>query len=221
MISRMAPKRAFTSPIRFFGSDQIEGMQKAVDIVAERAAKVAAKHVTVTLLIDSIMITDDGKHLEVDFNEETEHWEYQNTFNHPIDISDENGFGLKNDEMLTLVQLSSDYMNVKTYNSENEYSLHFESGITGNKSPTVHELSKKRIGTSIHWRFDSSLFLNLTMDIPVTYYKEKLQELIKQYPEKVFSLCIQPDESFLERFEYTCSENGEIKEKHSKIRGII
>lgn len=221
MISKTTPKRAFTSPIRFFGSDQIEGMQKAVDIVAERAAKVAAKYVTVTLLIDSIMITDDGKHLDVDYNEETERWEYQGIFNHPIDISDENSFGLKNDEMLTLVQLSSDYMNVNTYNGETEYSLHFENGITGNKEPIAYELSKKRIGTSINWRFDSSLFLNLTMDIPITYYKDKLQELVKQYPEKIFTLCIQPDECFLERFEYSCSENGDIKEKHSKIRGII
>ncbi len=221
MINRITPKRAFTSPMRFFGSDQAEGMQNAINIVLDRAARVSEKQVTVTLYVDSIMISDDGKHLNVDFNEDQERWEYQNIFNHPIDVSDESSFGLVDDELLTLVQLSSDYMNVKTYNGDTEYSLHFENGMTGNNEPVEYELNRKRIGTDIHWRFDSSLFLSLTMDVPVTFYQNRIQELAKQYVGKTFVLCIQPDEGFLERFEYICDKSGKIQFKHSKIRGKI
>ncbi len=221
MINKIAPKRAFTSPIRFFGSDQVEGMENAIKIVLERAAKVSEKQVTVTVYMDSILISDDGKQLDLDYNEEQERWAYQNIFNHPIDVSDESGFGLIDDELLTLVQLSSDYMNVNTYNGETEYSLHFENGTTSNNEPVAYELNRKRIGTDIHWRFDSSLFLSLTMDVPMTFYQNRIQELVKQYVGKTFVLCIQPDEGFLERFEYICDKSGNIQSKHSKIRGKI
>ena len=186
MISKTTPKRAFTSPIRFFGSDQIEGMQKAVDIVVDRAAKVAAKYVTVTLLIDSIMITDDGKHLDVDYNEETERWEYQSTFNHPIDISDENSFGLKNDEMLTLVQLSSDYMNVNTYNGETEYSLHFENGITGNKEPIAYELSKKELAHQFIGVLIAVFFLILQWIYPLHITRKNFKNWLSNILKKSF-----------------------------------
>lgn len=213
-------KRSFTSPWRFFGSDEIEGQEKATDIIIERAAKVAAKHITVTVLSDSIRVTDDGKPLDFDYNKSEECWEYQNTFNHPIDTGDEGAFGLEGDQLLTLVQLASDYMNVTAYNGNTEYSLRFENGVTGNGEPCAYELyNKKKVGSSVHWRFDSSLFLNLTREIPVTYYKNKLEELVKQYPEKTFTLCLQPDENVSERYEYTVSENGEVKVKNSKIRG--
>ena len=213
-------KRAFTSPTRFFGSDETEGLQRATDIVIERGAKVSAKQVTVTVFSDSIAVSDDGKPMDLDYNKSEECWSYQSIFNHPIDIGDEDRFGLKDDELLTLVQLSSDYMHVTTYNGDTEYSLKFEDGITGNCEPSTYELYKKKVGTVINWRFDSSLFFNLTRDIPITYYKNKLKELVKQYPEKTFTLCLQPDESFCEKFEYTVSEN-EVKVKHSKIRGTL
>lgn len=221
MLTSKKLKRVFTSPIRFFGSDQTEGMEKAIDIVLDRAAKVASKQVSVTLSLDTITVTDDGKHLDVDFNEELEVWEYQTIFNHPIDISDESDFGLKKDQRLTLVQLASDFMNVTTFNGDSEYSLHFENGVTGNQHPTVSEFRRKKSGTSIEWRFDSSLFLCLTQDVPLDYYLSKLRALVEQYPEKIFTLCIRPDASFLERFEFSASKQGEVQVKHSKIRGAI
>ena len=201
-------RRIFKDPRTFFGSADIGGMKVATDIVVERAAKVAKSQVTVTLIGDMIMVSDDGKMLDIERAENDLTDYFHCDLNRPLDISAAD-FGL-GDEKISLVNYCSEFINVKTfeYNGTSnsiEYSMRFERGLPASNSPNARLINGRKRGTSIHWRFDSSLFYNYTHEIPISYFKERLEELSVRYPQKRFALCIQPDiadPDTFERYEY-------------------
>ncbi len=202
-------RRIFKDPRTFFGSADIGGMKVATDIVVERAAKVAKSQVTVTLIGDMIMVSDDGKMLDIERAENDLSNCFHCDLNRPLNISAKD-FGLSEDARVTLVNYCSEFMNVKTfeYNGTSnsiEYSMRFERGLPASNSPNARLINGRKRGTSIHWRFDSSLFYNYTHEIPISYFKERLEELSVRYPQKRFALCIQPDiadPDTFERYEY-------------------
>lgn len=202
-------RRIFKDPKAFFGSADVEGLKKATNIVVERAAKVAKSQVTVTLAGDTIMVSDDGKMLDIERAENDLSDHFHCDLNRPLDIS-ATDFGLSEDARATLVNYCSEFMNVRTfeYNGTSnsiEYSMRFERGLPVFNSPHARLLNDRKRGTNIHWRFDNSLFYNYTHEIPISYFKEKLEELSSRYPQKLFAFCIQPDiadSNTFERYEY-------------------
>ena len=201
-------RRIFKDPRAFFGSADVDGMKVATNIVVERAAKVAKSQVTVTITGDMIMVSDDGKMLDIERAENDLTDYFHCDLNSPLDISSAD-FGLC-DEKISLVNYCSEFMNVKTfeYNGTTnsiEYSMRFERGLPASNSPSARLINDRKRGTSIHWRFDNSLFYNCTHEIPISYFKEKLDALSSRYPQKRFALCIQPDiadPDTFERYEY-------------------
>lgn len=201
-------RKIFKDPRAFFGSADVGGMKAATNIVVERAAKVAKSQVTVTITGDMIMVSDDGKMLDIERAENDLTDYFHCDLNRPLDISAAD-FGLS-DEKISLVNYCSEFVNVKTfeYNGTSnsiEYSMRFERGLPASNSPNARLINDRKRGTSIHWRFDNSLFYNYTHEIPVSYFKEKLEELSSRYPQKSFAFCIQPDiadPDTFERYEY-------------------
>lgn len=202
-------RRIFKDPRAFFGSTDIDGMKAAVNIVVERAAKAAKSQVTVTITGDIIMVSDDGKMLDIERAENDLSDHFHCDLNRPLDISAAD-FGLSEDTKVTLVNYCSEFMNVRTfeYNGTSnsiEYSMRFERGLPASNAPNARLINDRKRGTSIHWRFDSSLFYSYIHEIPISYFKEKLDELSARYPQKRFALCIQPDiadSDTFERYEY-------------------
>ncbi len=218
----MIRKRSFTSPIRFFGSDGLEGIKKAIMIVLQILASRAAGRLSVNLFCGkSITVSDDGEAFDIDFDEEMKVWGYNRIFNHSLCVDGTENFGLIGEEMLTLVQLVSEYMEIKTFDSEFEYCARFENGVITENELKAYYHESKKYGNSIQFAFDTALFLGSVGQLEASFFENALQELAKSNPGKEFSFCNQPEPTFLEMYKYISDDGINVKFKREKIKSNI
>ncbi len=218
----MARKRSFASPIRFFGSDELEGLKKAILMAIEIFTKYADKQVWVNLFCcNSITISNDGKAFDIDFDDIMEVWGYNRIFNHSLNIEDTENFGLVNEEILTLVQLVSAYMDVKTFDGEFEYWVRFENGVSTESEPKAYYREREKNGNQIHFGFDTSLFLVSLSQLDTDFFKSTMKDFAKENPGKQFLFCYQPEPTYAETYTYISEDGIHVKTKREKIKSII
>lgn len=209
-------------PSVIFGSDGLEGCQhSAFEILSnsiDEAREGFGDKIEITLYKDhSIMVSDHGRGIPVDYNtvEEKYNWEllfcelyaggkYDNnngdTYSFSLGL---NGLGLCS------TQYSSEFMNVVIFRDGFRYELNFEKGenVGGlKKEPT----SKKATGSSIYWRPDRDVFTDI--NIPLSYFQDTLRRQCIVNAGLTFVLT---DEASGEVFTY-CYPNG-IKDYLSEI----
>lgn len=218
----MKRKRSFASPIRFFGSDEVEGLQKAILLALKVFTANAKKQVWLNLFCgNSITISNDGKAFDIDFDDIMEVWGYNRIFNHPLNVEDAENFGLKGEEKLTLVQLVSEYMDAKTFDGEFEYWVRFENGVVTESEPKAYYRDRKKNGNQIHFGFDASLFLASLSQIDADFFENAIKDLAKENPGKQFLFCNQPEPTYAETRTYVSDDGITVKTKREKIKSII
>ena len=177
----MMKKRSFTSPIRFFGSDEIEGIKKAIILVLKVFVANANKQVWLNLFCgNSITVSNDGKAFYIDFDDSLEVWGYNRIFNHALNIEDTENFGLVGVEKLTLVQLVCAYMDAKIFDGEFEYWVRFENGIATEAEPKAYYREREKNGNQVHFGFDSSLFLASLSQLDTDFFKNIMKDFAKE-----------------------------------------
>lgn len=169
-----------------FGSDGLEGCQHSVfEILSNSIDEAREGHgnkIEVTRLKDfSIIITDYGRGIPVDFNknENRYNWElvfcelyaggkYQNNAGENYEYSlGLNGLGT------CATQYSSEYMDAEIFREGYCYTLHFEKGENiGGLTKTA--TSKKNTGTTIKWRPDRDVFTDI--HIPLSFFQDVLKK---------------------------------------------
>ena len=218
----MGKRRSFTSPIRFFGSDELEGLKKAIILMLKVFVANANKQVWLNLFCgNSITIFNDGKAFDIDFDDIMEVWGYNRIFNHPLNIEDTENFGLVNEEILTLVQLVSAHMDVKTFDGEFEYWVKFENGIATEAEPKAYYREREKNGNQIHFGFDTSLFLASLSQLDTDFFKNIMKDFAKENPGKQFIFCYQPEPTYEETYTYISEDGIHVKTKREKIKSII
>ncbi|MDP4180447.1 MAG: toprim domain-containing protein [Bacillota bacterium] len=199
-----------------FGSDGLEGCQHSMFEILSNSIDEAKEGfgniIEVTRFADnSIMITDHGRGIPLDYNpnEERFNWElvfcelyaggkYKNNSGENYEFSlGLNGLGS------CATQYSSEYMDVTVYRDGYKYELHFEKGenIGGLKKEKFNHESAGT-GTSIKWKPDLDVFTDIS--IPSDYYKNVLKKQAVVNSGIVFKYYDQESD---ESIEY-CYENG-------------
>ena len=218
----MMKKRSFTSPIRFFGSDELEGIKKAIILVLKVFVANANKQVLVNLFCgNSITVSNDGKSFDVDFDDALEVWGYNRIFNHALNIEDTENFGLVGEEKLTLVQLVCEYMDSKTFDGDFEYWVRFENGIAIEAEPKAYYREREKNGNQVHFGFDLSLFLASVSQLETDFFKNIMEDFAKENPGKQFLFCYQPEPTYAETYTYISEDGINVKTKREKIKSNI
>ena len=218
----MMKKRSFTSPIRFFGSDELEGLKKAIMLVLKIFVENANKQVWLNLFCsNSITVSNDGKAFYIDFDDSLEVWGYNRIFNHALNIEDTENFGLVGVEKLTLVQLVCAYMDAKIFDGEFEYWVRFENGIATEAEPKAYYREREKNGNQVHFGFDSSLFLASLSQLDTDFFKNIMKDFAKENPGKQFFFCYQPEPTDAETYTYISEDGIHVKTKREKIKSII
>ena len=218
----MVKRRSFTSPIRFFGSDELEGLKKAIMIVLTVFIANANKQVWLNLFCgNSITVSNDAKVFDIDFDDALELWGYNRIFNHPLNIEDTENFGLINEEKLTLIQLVSAYMDVKTFDGEFEYWVRFENGVATEAEPKAYYRDRVKNGNQVHFGFDSSLFLASVSQLETNFFKSIMKDFAKENPGKQFLFCYQPEPTYAETYTYISEDGLNVKTQREKIKSVV
>lgn len=218
----MMKKRSFTSPIRFFGSDELEGLKKAIMLSLNIMVTNANNHVWLNLFCgNSITVSNDGKAFDIDFDDIMEVWGYNRIFNHPLNIEDTENFGLVDVEQLTLLQLVCEYLDVKTFDGEFEYWVRFENGVVAEAEPKAYYREREKNGNQIHFGFDTSLFLASLSQLDTDFFKSIMKDFAKENPGKQFLFFYQPEPTYAETYTYISEDGIHVKTKREKIKSTI
>ena len=185
-------------PSVIFGSDGLEGCQhSAFEILSnsiDEAREGFGDKIEITLYKDhSIMVSDHGRGIPVDYNTVEEKYNWELLF---CELYAGGKYDNNNGDTY-----SSEFMNVVIFRDGFRYELNFEKGenVGGlKKEPT----SKKATGSSIYWRPDRDVFTDI--NIPLSYFQDTLRRQCIVNAGLTFVLT---DEASGEVFTY-CYPNG-------------
>lgn len=218
----MNKRRSFTSPIRFFGSDDTEGIERAILLVLEILTSKAKKKVMLNLFSGhSIAVINDGEPFDLDYDQQEEVWGYDRIFNHALNIADTESFGLADEERLTLVQLVSEYMHIKSFGDDAECWVRFEDGVVTKTEPMAFHREKKDTGNIVQWSFDPSFFVACVYQLDLEFFRRVMTELARANPGKQFVFCNQPEPTCAESYKYISNDGINVKTDHKKIKKFI
>ena len=215
--------RSFASPIRFFSSDDIDGIKEAIRLALRIMASNAKSKLDISLIDNSVKISIDGEPMNLDFDEENQIWGYNKIFNHALNIIDEEHFGLaNNEEKLTLVQLVSEFFEVNVVDAEFclEYKVRFENGSVTNKQTALKSsyCEDRESGNSIYWKFDPSLFL--VNDLPnIDFFQRIVSDCAKKNPGMKFSICKQIPPNYAEKYSIVSHDGFKAEIDCAKLKG--
>lgn len=206
----MKRKRSFTSATRFFASDELLGMENAIKAALEIIASRSDGTVAVNLFGGAnISISAEGAPFDLDSDDDTGVRGWERIFNHPLDVGDRDNFGLVGEERLTLLQLVCDYMNVKSYDGEVEYSMRFEGGVAAEDEPRARYMKSEKQGNHVSWCFDSSLFIDSVSEIPLEFFKRTVRDFALEYSGRKFIFINQPDYGYSDIYTFLSPDGGE------------
>ena len=176
--------RVRKKPSVIFGSDGLEGCEHSVFEILSNAIDEARAGfgalIQVSLYLDgSVQVDDQGRGCPVDWNETEQRYNWELVF---CELYAGGKYGRDGDYKYALglnglgscaTQYASEYMDVVVVRDGKRYSLHFEKGenIGGLKTEPAEKCAQT--GTSIHWKPDREVFMDI--DIPASYFLDTVK----------------------------------------------
>ena len=203
-------------PSVIFGSDGLDGCCHGFfEILSNAVDEFKAGHgssVEVVYFNDkSIEVTDHGRGIPVDWNENEKAYNWELLFcemyaggKYDTDGSTgyDNSLGL-NGLGLCATQYASDYMEAEIYDGSYRYFLKFKKGAPEQKTKSkVLEKSESnhKSGSRIKWRPDNEVFTDI--DIPLEYFTETMKKQAVCNAGLRFTLKYQNEDGRFENFEF-------------------
>ena len=172
-------------PAVIFGSYGLEGCEHSIFEILSNSIDEAREgfgdKIYITRYIDgSIEITDLGRGIPVDYNENEKRYNWELVFCEMYAGGKYNNNGGENYEFslglnglgLCATQYASEYMDVEIHRDGYKYTLAFQSGenVGGLKKEPY---SKKNTGTRIRWRPDLKVFTDI--NVPLEYFQQTIK----------------------------------------------
>lgn len=203
-------------PAVIFGSDGLEGCEHSIFEILSNSIDEAREgygtKILVTRYLDgSIEITDFGRGIPVDYNENEKRYNWELVFCEMYAGGKYNNNGGENYEFslglnglgLCATQYASEFMDVEIHRDGCRYTLSFRNGEnTGGLKKEPYP--KKDTGTRIHWRPDLKVFTDI--DVPLAYFQSTIKRQAIVNAGVTFILKNQTAKG-METFEYRY-ENG-------------
>ncbi|MBE6597355.1 MAG: DNA topoisomerase [Ruminococcaceae bacterium] len=193
-------------PAVIFGSDGLEGCEHSFfEILSNSVDEAKEGHgsvIRVTAFLDnSIQVDDHGRGVPLGYNEAEGRWNWDLIYcelyaggkydNNNGDSAYEYSLGL-NGLGACATQYSSEFMNVYSYDGENEYSIRFRKGEPVSELMTRPlEKNERRTGTVVHWKPDLDVFTDIS--IPSEFFIETMKRQSVVNPRISFVLAIETE----------------------------
>ena len=176
--------RVRKKPSVIFGSDGLEGCEHSVFEILSNAIDEARAGfgalIQVSLYLDgSVQVDDQGRGCPVDWNETEQRYNWELVF---CELYAGGKYGRDGDYKYALglnglgscaTQYASEYMDVVVVRDGKRYSLHFEKGENIGGLKTEPAEKGAQTGTSIHWKPDREVFMDI--DIPASYFLDTVK----------------------------------------------
>ena len=203
-----------------FGSDGLDGCAHSFFEILSNSVDEAREgygsEIEITAYADkSISVVDHGRGVPLGYNESEQRWNWELIFcelyaggkydNNNDDSSYEFSLGL-NGLGACATQYSSEFMEVFSYDGENEHKISFKKGEPVTELE-IRPLGKgeKKTGTHIHWRPDLEVFTDI--NIPHEFFRETLRRQAIVNPKIAFKLRIEESKGKFTEEKYVY-ENG-------------
>ncbi len=198
-------------PAVIFGSDDLEGCKHAFFEILSNSVDEAREGngdtITVTAWSDhSITVEDRGRGVPLGYNKAEGRWNWDLIYcelyaggkydNNDEGAAYEYSLGL-NGLGACATQYSSEYMEVYSYDGQNEYSIRFAKGeVQGELMTRKLSPKEKRTGTVQHWLPDLEVFTDIA--IPPEFFEETMRRQSMVNPGVTFVLKVEREDGTFE-----------------------
>jgi len=202
-------------PAVIFGSDGLEGCEHSFfEILSNSVDEAREGHgneiITTVYSDHSLKIEDRGRGVPLGWNEAEGRWNWDLIYcelyaggkydNNSGDSAYEYSLGL-NGLGACATQYSSEFMDVYSYDGENEYKISFRKGEPVSElTSRPLEKKEKKTGTVIHWRPDLEVFTDIK--IPHSYFIETLRRQSVVNAGITFTLLLQKENGKFEEHRF-------------------